>query len=574
VYLRRRTASRLALAVLTVGLAVWTLAQVIDRRDESLAAEALRHQAEALGAALKSASEAAHVRAEALAALPVVRAAIETDVTTVKDIERSSNVFIPAPGESIELYQLGTRTVSLLRAPESARPLRLDGSEVQRAGDDRLEVTVSARVMPMYEAGHDGAMAVRRPVALDELKERLAAHGLVATLTGLDAPVVLISDGKGRSVGSMARAVPFGPMPSLRLQAARRSSGAGALGLVGIVLFGLGLAGAAAVAAWQLRAPVLVSRTSTTGVTPIVRLPHAERPGAPAGAEELDSLPQLVPMQAEASPRLEVPADPLIAGRYRVIQSIGAGRDSEVYLAQTVQQVGVPKVVALKLHRPQAQLAPEQFLESLQQASRLNAPDLVRIYDCGIDAQRFYVAMEYVEGCSAQCLLDELGVSHEAMPIKQSLAIAIGVCRALTAAHELKVGGLAVPVLHRDLRPSSVLIGRHGAVKLSDFGAARARLTSFTAPELARGGVADPRSDLYSLGMVLGELVRGLQLPRSLEAVIAKATNAAPKRRYASADQLRADLEDVAEAVVEPPSSGVLVDWVERVRRSHAGGRT
>jgi hypothetical protein len=563
-----RTASLIAGALSLLGLLAWTTARLLERHDAVEAADELQRQAEVLGRTLESASEAAHLRAEALAALPVVRAAIETDVATVKDIERSNTVFQPAPGEAIELFQLGERRVSLLRAPELAHALALDQREVQLAEDgDALAVTASATVTPMYEAGHTGAIAVRRRVALDNIRHKLAERGLRVALGGLEAPVLLAGDPSARPVWTLAAAVPFG---GLVMRGARGSGGAGALGVLGILSLALGLGVGITALTWKRRGPPLattIAPTTTTSATPIVEAPRLQL--APA-ADDLESLPLLVPSLADAPPRDELSSDRLVAGKYRIIQALGAGNDAEVYLAQTVQQVGVPKVVALKLLRSTPELAADSFLEHMQHAARLTGSNIVRVHDFGIDEQRCFIAMEYVEGCSVACLLKELGLSRETMPLKRSLDIAIGVCRALEAAHGARVGGLPAPVLHRDLRPSSILIGRHGAVKLGDFGTLRTRLTAHTAPELARGLQPDACADLYSLGMVLNELVAGVHVPRSLAAVIAKATHATPRRRYASAERLRADLEDVSEAVAEPPSSGVLGDWVERVRRSHA----
>jgi serine/threonine-protein kinase len=273
----------------------------------------------------------------------------------------------------------------------------------------------------------------------------------------------------------------------------------------------------------------------------------------------------------------------MVAGKYRLIHPLGEGSVSEVYLAQTVQQLGMPKVVALKLEPLPPEVAPEALLEAAQHSARVQHANVVRIHDFGVADGRFFVAMEYVEGCSARSLLDELASSREHMPIKQSLAVAIAMCRGLEAAHGTQVGEIPVPVVHRDLRPSSVLIGRHGAVKLAGFGAIRPRPSPYTAPE--RAGVAfDARADLFAVGMILHELLTGeaptskgrscawllrREVPRSLEAVLVKATQPTPRRRYASAALLRADLVDVSEMIADAPSSGVLGDWVERVRRSH-----
>jgi hypothetical protein len=568
---KRRIAILIAGALVVAGLGVWMVGRFVDKHGADEADEAVSREADSLGASLKSTAEAAKLRAEALAALPVVRASIETDIATVRDIDRSNNVFAPAPGEAIELFQLGERPVSLLRAPEAAHPVKFDGPEVQLSDDgEAVAITVSARVMPMYEAGKAGAVAVRRAVALDGARQRLSMQGLTAALTGMEAPLMLSGDGATRPVWGIVAKVPN--TASLVIQAVRQPSSQLPL-VVGIVLVIMGIG--AGVAGMLLPDTAARERERDLFKTPII--PSAPLPVAnlepvldpmrlAAHLDEPDPLPQLVPDDCAALPmRNELQVPDALAGRYRVISTLGAGHEAEVYLAQTVQQIGVPKVVALKLLRE----VPEGFLEWMRPAARLMSLNIARVHDCGITDGQAWVALEYVEGCTAACLIKELRATQEAIPLKQSLAIAVGICKGLESAHGARAGGQPAPVFHGDLRPSSVLIGRHGAVKVSDFGA-RPRLTAFTAPELARGGEIDARTDLYSVGMILNELTAGLTLPRSLQAVIAKATHENPRRRYDSAERLRDDLLDVAEAVQEPPSSGVLGDWVERVRRSHA----
>jgi hypothetical protein len=563
-------------------VAIFAGGRASESRAASAAAELVAQKADELSQALTGADEAARVRADALAALPVVRAAILTDVETVKDIERTNTVFTPAKNEAIELFQLAPeRTVTLLRAPAKAQPLELDGSELALAEDgDSLAVTVSAQVVPMYADGGEtrGRVAIRRRVPLAQLRERLERGGLVATLVGLPGkfvgPLVLAGDASAAHLTISAR-VPF-ENRALTLSAARAHPG-GAAATFGLVLALLGLAGAGASELVRRRSrPVVPASVPASAPAPAEGAPPWETVTAPLHtvanrriSDELPSLPMLVPLTPELPARGEAPAAVLVAGKYRVIQPIGAGAESEVYLAQTLQQLGVPKVVALKLVRPWAELPPERLLEAAQHAARVQHANVVRLHDFGVADGRFYLAMEYVEGCSTAFLLDALHASNEKMPLKQSLAIAIGMCKGLEAAHAVELGGLKVPVLHRDLRPSSVLIGRHGTIKLSDFGAVRPRPSPFMPPEQQRGAAFDVRADTFAVGMILRALVAGVPVPRSLDAVVAKATHRWPRRRYDSAALLRTDLEDVSEAIAEAPSSGVLGDWVERVKRSH-----
>jgi hypothetical protein len=477
-----------------------------------------------------------------------------------------------------------------LRVPTGAQALEPEASAVSLAEHGDLAVVAAAQVVPMYADGADahGRVVIRRRVSLEGLRERLEKAGVAAAITGLPGPFAgpVLLGGEVRHLSLNAR-VPFEPV-TLQLDASRERGG-GAATAVGIVLMLLGAAASGAGQWLRRRAtPVIVAAEPT----PAARLDSSpklalvpvldEMPTTPL-LDELPSLPMLVPLQPEVPSRGEAPADRLVAGRYRIIHPLGTGSVSEVYLAQTVQQLGVPKVVALKLEVLPPGATPEQLLESAQLAARVQHPNVVRMHDFGVADQRFFVAMEFVEGCSARCLLDELRSSREHMPIKQALSVAIAMCKGLEAAHATQVGGIPVPVVHRDLRPSSVLIGLHGAIKLAGFGAFRPRPSPYTAPEQARVAF-DARADLYAVGMILHELLTGEQpgangrscswmlrkdVPRSLEAVLVKATQPTPRRRYASAALLRADLEDISEMIAEPPSSGVLGDWVERVRRSH-----
>ena len=126
----------------------------------------------------------------------------------------------------------------------------------------------------------------------------------------------------------------------------------------------------------------------------------------------------------------------------------------------------------------------------------MKSPHIARIYDFGIDQQRLYVAMEYVEGCSLEALFQELAKGRGHVPLAQSLSIVVQVLSALEAAHTATVGGLAVPVLHRNLRASSILIGKNGSIKLGDFG-------------VGRGPSDTVADDLRALGAILRQLSAG-----------------------------------------------------------------
>jgi hypothetical protein len=520
---------RLASALLVgLGLVLGAIFFVIGSSNR---ARDLGELAATLEATLKSEREAARVRAEALAALPMARAGIETDAATVADIQRSNSIFSPLQGETLELLQAGGHV--LLRLPQPTGTLA-HGSLSASEDGSALLVTASAVVKPLYGGARDGELRVQRRVALDGLRVRLAARDLRASLVGPFGTLLLSGEARGAPASQLE--VPVGP--ELRLVAAR-DGGGGALLILSLLFVAAGIAAG------------VIARPRSSPVVELVALepsqPIALEPSEPITLEPLSSL---VPQRDE--PPSETDLDLPIAGKYRVLQPIGGGRSSRVYLAQTTQQLGVPKVIALKLFAPEASLPPDAFLEAMQHVSRVKSPHLVRIYDFGIDQQRLYVAMEYVEGCSLDALLQEVAAEDGRVPLGLSLPIIVRVLQALEAAHGASVGGLAVPVLHRDLRASSILIGKGGSIKLGDFG-------------VGRGPSDTVADDLRALSVILRQIAAGTRR-RSLDAVIAKATS---PEGYASAALLRADLEDVARALSEPPSGPVLVDWVERARRSH-----
>jgi serine/threonine protein kinase len=196
--------------------------------------------------------------------------------------------------------------------------------------------------------------------------------------------------------------------------------------------------------------------------------------------------------------------------------------------------------------------------------------------------------MEYVEGCTLDQLLGDLGERGEPLPLPQTLAIVGALCQALEAAQEGRDSdGRRHPLVHGAIKPSNVLLGRHEAVKLADFGAPPSP-SDRQAPEQAAGEPADTRSDVYALGLILFELLTNRRveaplferpllpapstlrprLPRALDAVVARATRPAARARHGSAEELyQALARAMAEDTIVSPTM-MLGDWVERVRQT------
>ena len=265
----------------------------------------------------------------------------------------------------------------------------------------------------------------------------------------------------------------------------------------------------------------------------------------------------------------------LFDGRYQVVRKLGAGGMANVYLAED-QELG--RRVAIKVlndrHANDEQFV-ERFRREAKNAAALSHPNIVSIYDRGEAEGSYYIAMEYLDGRS----LKELIVSRGPAPANVAIEYARQILSALRFAHRHGI-------VHRDIKPHNVLVDGEGRVKVTDFGIARAGASQMTeagsivgtaqylSPEQARGSGVDQRSDLYSLGVVLYELLTGTVpfngetpveiamkhlsqvpeppserrpgLPHELDLVVTRALAKDPHERYQTAEEMDADLERVA----------------------------
>ena len=265
----------------------------------------------------------------------------------------------------------------------------------------------------------------------------------------------------------------------------------------------------------------------------------------------------------------------IINDRYELVKRIGRGGMAEVFLGNDRL---LDRQVAIKMLFPEFAVDPnfvERFRREAQAAANLNHPNIVNVFDWGKHASTYFIAMEYVDG---RTLADILRTNGH-LTSKQAAEIASEVAAALGFAH-------AAGLVHRDIKPANILIGTNGSVKVADFGIARAlnaptesNLTqagavmgtaTYFSPEQAQGAQPDPRSDLYSLGVVMYEMIAGrppftgdnpvgiayrqvhdyptplnqlvADVPRPFEAIVAKLLSKDPAVRYSTADALREDL--------------------------------
>ncbi|MEM6996081.1 MAG: protein kinase [Myxococcota bacterium] len=293
-------------------------------------------------------------------------------------------------------------------------------------------------------------------------------------------------------------------------------------------------------------------------------------------------------------------------GRYHLLRRLAIGGMAELQLACAEGLAGFQKVVVLKHVLPHLAADPdfvELFLNEARLAATLTHPNIVQVSDIGeADGDYFYV-MEYVHGRNARELLREAG-RRGSMPLDVALTIGIGAAAALSHAHEARdLAGEPLGLVHRDLSPANLLVSYDGAVKLTDFGIAKAAARStetiggavkgkigYMSPEQCRGETVDQRSDIFALGVVLCELTTCERLffadndfailnkvisgsferpservagyPPELERIVLKALAGDRDERYATADALRQDLETFAHERRLRTSAATIADWM------------
>ena len=276
--------------------------------------------------------------------------------------------------------------------------------------------------------------------------------------------------------------------------------------------------------------------------------------------------------------------------KYRLTQKIGSGGMAEVFRATGEGPEGFERAFVVKRILPGLSDAPEfvrMFVDEAKISARLLHPNIVQVFEFAYQDGGYYIVMEPVDGVDMSCLLRKLERRGAVAPAAFAAEVGRQACRGLGFAHGLaSPDGKPYGIVHRDVTPPNIMVSWNGAVKILDFGIARAvqelrtsqtdagivkGKMSYVAPELLQGQPADARSDLFSLGVVLHELVCGRRLfvgetdletlklvsempvPRpssrnpevkpAFDEVILRALARDPAKRYQSADEMSQDLE-------------------------------
>jgi serine/threonine protein kinase len=301
-----------------------------------------------------------------------------------------------------------------------------------------------------------------------------------------------------------------------------------------------------------------------------------------------------------------------IFGEYKILKKIATGGMAEVFLAKRIGMKGFEKLLAIKRIHPQFSENEEfiaMFIDEAKLAAKLNHRNIIQIYDFGSQQGSYYIAMEYIFGKDLRSILKKSKERGENLPPAQCAYIITEAAKGLEYAHTLKDHfGKPLQIIHRDISPQNILISYEGEVMLADFGIAKAASKStetragvlkgkilYMSPEQAWGKTIDRRSDLYSLGVVLYEMVTQRKIfdadsefsmlekvrnavvefppnvfeniPKHFLQVIQKALEKNPDHRYQSAHEIRVDLENYLHTAQERLSEKAISNYLKRLFR-------
>ncbi len=274
----------------------------------------------------------------------------------------------------------------------------------------------------------------------------------------------------------------------------------------------------------------------------------------------------------------------MIGDRYEILEKIGTGGMSDVYKAKDHKLNRFVAVKVLKQEFSENANFVSKFRIEAQAAAGLMHPNIVNVYDVGEEGGIYYIVMELVEGITLKKYIEK----KARLSVKEAISIAIQVSMGIEAAHNNHI-------IHRDIKPQNIIISKEGKVKVTDFGIAKAATSNtitsnvmgsvhYTSPEQARGGYSDEKSDIYSLGITMFEMLTGRvpfngettvaiaikhiqeelphprefvpEIPVSVEQIVCKCCQKSPDRRYQSMAELIVDLK---QSLINPDEDFVKV---------------
>ncbi|HYH99563.1 protein kinase domain-containing protein [Hyalangium sp.] len=296
-------------------------------------------------------------------------------------------------------------------------------------------------------------------------------------------------------------------------------------------------------------------------------------------------------------------------GNYVLIRKLAEGGMAEIYLAKQLGAEGFERDVVLKCmldHLTQYREFVSMFLDEARLAARLHHPNIVQITDLGVADNRYYICMEYLAGDDLDAVIAAAHYQREGVPIPIAARIILSTLEGLEFAHGYQEQGQPLGLVHRDISPSNIFVTYQGTVKVLDFGIAKAssRMTQtqpgllkgkwgYMSPEQARGEPTDARSDLFSLGVTFHELLTARrvferdneigvllalmaqpipppshtrpEVPPALDRIVMKALERRAEDRYASAAEMRADLEEFLRVTPSVPGVSQLAQYMQRL---------
>jgi len=547
-------------------------ARIDAMRQTDEAARAADGAARDLAGELTRAAQVARTRARSLADMTSVRSAIITNEQTVGDMVRGDQTLRVQPDEGVVIAKIVAGKAERLYAqPEAAKALDVarEGVQLSKQGA-KISLWVTVGVEPMYKGDvQAGRLAIRGDAAIKPIpgSARLLGDGVDIVLADEPTP-------------GDARKTQINLTPDVGIWNGR------------------------IVVQTAVVAPIIPAATwGAAAAGAVIAIAALVWPRRKQKAESAIAVPELkIEMPKAAQPQF---------GRYNIVRKVASGGMADLYLAEIRGEGAFQKKIAIKhLHQHLAD-KPELrdwFFDEARLAAQLSHPNIVQVYELGKDASdQPFIAMEFVEGFDLLHLEDRLRDRGDKLPLRAALTIGIGVCEGLHHAHTAtNDAGQPLDIVHRDMKPANVLISHDGAVKVGDFGIAKATqqkhvtevgtiagTAAYMAPEQRAGQAVDARADEFGVGAILYECVTGVvidldlarlvqlglagwphldpptklrpDLPKVMDEIIFRALAFKPEDRYPDCRALQRDLEKVLIERGEAASASYLAEYLVSV---------